>query len=550
MVKTLYVCRECGFVFPSELKQLIENKVQVFCEMCGMPFTLEGVEFKQPPVRRQMPPVKSYSREAIKERSRQKLSNAIKRIDSFAYIPILILSCVLLTTSWIFIDPTNWINGIISYVLISVAGLFIAYYDIKQITPKIKEEKYDEILLDAFCYGILGCIFFGSGVIILLKGILIFIYVAIYNKDNQHKAFKFGLKLKNSLNSFSTNAGFIILLIIVANLFVTGVYGYSIMDGIEFLIARIGPTNEILTIVILISISIGILLIPIIILLIDRRKKEEIWQKNEFTTSDAFRVFILGLFGTAIYSMGIFILLKSIIIFLLVAGKPFNWEKELPVVIEEKRESELKKDPLKNVPEEFPEEKDDSQLNLIRPEKLENPQDDISITERKQEEIVSEEETTKDTTKESSKVTPPITSTITLKDNKKKEIKQDDEQLKLHESLLPVKDEKDKLMVKQYFTKIFTVLSEDTRRKLLELDIPQEDKKTLLKELAYLAKEEQLKYIESIKQLYKEIPLKLIKRIKNLPNVKSEHYDKIIEQLNFMNVDERFEFISFLEQNA
>jgi len=137
-----------------------------------------------------------------------------------------------------------------------------------------------------------------------------------------------------------------------------------------------------------------------------------------------------------------------------------------------------------------------------------------------------------------------------LKLKKKRELKQEDDQLRLHESLLPVKDDKDKLMVRQYFTKIFTVLSEDTRRKLLELDIPQEDKMALLKELAYLAKEEQLKYIESIKQLYKEIPLKLIKRIKNLPNVKPEHYDKIIEQLSFMDIDERSEFITFLEQNA
>jgi len=550
MVKTLYVCRECGFVFPSELKQLIENRVQVFCEMCGMPFTLAGVEFKQPPVRQQISPVKSYSREAIKERSRQKLTKAIKRIDAFAYIPILILSCLLLTTSWIFTDPANWINGVIGNMLVSVAGLSIAYYDIKQITPKIKEEKYDELLLDSFCYGILGCIFYGSGVLILVKGILIFIYVAKYNKDKQHKVYNFGLKLKNSLNSFSASAGFIILLIVLANLFITGIYGYSIIDGIELLIALIGPINEILTIIILIAIIIGISLIPIIILLIDRRKREEIWQKSEFTTSDAIKVFILGIFGTAIFSMGIFILLKGILLFLLVAGKPFNWEKDLPVVIEEKREPELKKHLLKHVTEEPPEEEeDDSEQPLIRKGKIEKPQDEISITERKQEEIVSKEETPEDTTKESSKVTPPIPSTIILTDDKKEEIKQDDEQLKLHESLLPVKDGNDKLMVKKYFTKIFTVLSKDIRKILLELDIPQEEKMALLKELAFLAKEEQFKYIESIKQLYKEIPLKLIKRIKNLPNVKPEHYDKIIEQLNFMNVDEQFEFITFLEQN-
>ncbi|MHA1671140.1 MAG: hypothetical protein ACTSV5_11280 [Promethearchaeota archaeon] len=550
MVKTLYVCRECGFVFPSELRVLIERRVQVFCERCGMPFTLAGVEFKQPPVKQQITPVKSYYREAIKERSKKKLSKAIKKIDAFAFIPVLILSCVLLTTSWIFTDPANLVNGMIGNVLVSAAGLSIAYYDIKQITPKIKEEKYNELLLDSFCYGILGCIFYGSGVLILVKGILIFIYVAKYNKDKEHKAYKFGLKLKNSLNSFSTNAGFIILLMIIANLFITGINGYSIMGGIEFLIARIGPIDEILTIIILIVIILGILLIPILILLIDRRKKEEIWQKSEFTTSDALKVFILGLFGVAIFSMGIFILLKGILLFLLVAGKPFNWDKKLPVVVEEKRESELKKDPLKQVPEELLKKEDDSQLHLKRTGKLEKPQDKISKTERKQEEIVLEKETTKDTTKESSKVTSPQTSPITLKDDKKKEIKQDAEQLKLHESLLPVKDDKDKLMVKQYFTKIFTVLSEDTRKKLLELDIPQEDKMALLKELAYLAKEEQFKYIESIKQLYKEIPLKLIKRIKNLPSVKPEHYDKIIAQLNFMDDEEQFEFINFLEQNA
>jgi len=543
MVKTLYVCRECGFVFPSELKQLIEDRVQVFCEMCGMPFTLEGVEFKQPPVRRQIPAVRSYSREAIRERSRQKLSKAIKRIDSFAYIPILILSCVLLSTSWIIADPANWINSVISNVLISIAGIFIAYYDIKQITPKIKEEKYDDLLLNAFCYGILGCIIYGSGVIILVKGILIFIYVIRYNNDKEHKLYKFGLKLKNSLNSFSASAGLIILLLVIANLFILRINGnvVSILDGIEFLIALIGPMNNTLNIIIIFAIIIGFLLIPTIILLIDHRKREEIQQKSEFTTSDAFKVFILGLFGIVIYSMGIFILLKGILLFLLVAGKPFNWKKELPVVvIEEKKDTIIKKDFLEY--EDTPKEKEEPLLNLTK-----IPQEEFSKIEKTQEEFEIKEVPTR----ESSKVTSPIPASIILKDEKKKrELKQEDDQLRLHESLLPVKDDKDKLMVRQYFTKIFTVLSEDTRRKLLELDIPQEDKMALLKELAYLAKEEQLKYIESIKQLYKEIPLKLIKRIKNLPNVKPEHYDKIIEQLSFMDIDERSEFITFLEQNA
>lgn len=549
MVKTLYVCRECGFVFPSELKQLIEDRVQVFCEMCGMPFTLAGVEFKQPAVRQQKPPIKSYSREAIKERSRQKFSKAIKRFDAFAYIPILILSCVLLSTSWIYADPANWINGVIFNVLISIAGLYIVYYDIKRITPKIKEEKYDDIMLDSFCFGILGCIFYGSGVILLIKGILIFIYVVQYNKDKQYKAYKFGLKLKNSLNSFSASAGFVILSLVLANIYSLSINGWTFLAGIEFLTTLIGPINEILNIIILIAIILGIFLIPIIILIIDARKRKTIWQKNEFTASDAFKVFILGVFGIAIFSIGIFIFIKGILLFLLVAGKPFNWGKE-PIKSEEKRELEHKKDLLKPSSKELPEEEEeDSQIPIIETEKLEEPQDDTSIIERRKEEIIAKDEPQEDANDEYLKVTPSTTTTTTFTDDEKAEIKHDDKQLKLHDSLLPVKDEKDKLMVKQYFTKIFTVLSEEIRKKLLELDIPEEDKKSLLKELAYLTKQEQIKYIESVKQLYKDIPLKLIKRIKNLPNVKSEHYDKIIEQLNFMNIDEQFEFITFLEQN-
>ena len=49
MGKRIFICRECGYGFPEELSELIENKVQVYCEMCGTPFSLAGVEFKPVP---------------------------------------------------------------------------------------------------------------------------------------------------------------------------------------------------------------------------------------------------------------------------------------------------------------------------------------------------------------------------------------------------------------------------------------------------------------------------------------------------------------------
>jgi len=122
---------------------------------------------------------------------------------------------------------------------------------------------------------------------------------------------------------------------------------------------------------------------------------------------------------------------------------------------------------------------------------------------------------------------------------------------RLHESLLPIKDEKDKKLVKQYFSKIFTVLSKDIRKQIKDLEIPEKEKKELLQELAYLTEEEQTKYIEAIVNLYLErLPKKLIERIRSLPNVKAEHLVKIAEQLKFMDFDEQERYIQFLENNA
>ena len=50
--------------------------------------------------------------------------------------------------------------------------------------------------------------------------------------------------------------------------------------------------------------------------------------------------------------------------------------------------------------------------------------------------------------------------------------------------------------------------------------------------------------------MYKEIPKKLIERIRKLPNVRPEHYDRIVEELKYMDALERIKFVQFLEENA
>jgi hypothetical protein len=133
----------------------------------------------------------------------------------------------------------------------------------------------------------------------------------------------------------------------------------------------------------------------------------------------------------------------------------------------------------------------------------------------------------------------------------KKIIKKEKEiELRLHESLLPVKSEKDRKVVKEYFSKIFNIISKDLRKQILELEIPKKQRREILKELAFLAEEEQLRYIGALRNLYEKIPEKLIERILKLQNVKPEYYDKIVQELKYLDSEEQVKFVVFLEKNA
>ena len=57
--------------------------------------------------------------------------------------------------------------------------------------------------------------------------------------------------------------------------------------------------------------------------------------------------------------------------------------------------------------------------------------------------------------------------------------------------------------IKKYFARIFTVLSKEVRDRLKDLDISKEKKKILKKELAFLSRKNQIKYLDEIYRLYK-----------------------------------------------
>ncbi len=485
MSKKIYVCNECGFVFPVELTELIEKRIQVYCEKCGSPFSLEGIVFKES---RYQPGLRIKTRSNISKKKMSFLKESIEFLNEWSYIPILIISivslCLLLE---IIINPTSWVIILSSRLLFGLSGLLIALYDLLYISPKIKEKKYNEVVLDSFCWGIIGCIFFGTGVVILIKGIFVLFYVLFDSYNKKLKSYDFGLLLKDSLNNFSGIAGFLIILL--------SFYGISI--GIIDVRGK--------------NVYIVFFIMAIISLLVDLKIKNTLKKQQRFDFLDFSRTLAIGILATLYSAAGIFIILKGALLFFMMFGEPSPIIKKTP---EKKLLDEKDK---KEIP---PKERVETELESIPIITSRKPLDEPIETKIKIKEDITPKEL-------------------------KKEIK-----LKIHESLLPIKDEKDKKLVKEYFIKIFTILSKDLRNQILELKIPKNDKKELLRELAFLTAEEQIKYVDNIINLYKEIPKKLIERIKRLPNVKPEYYDKIIEQLKYMDAEEQVRFIVFLEQNV
>lgn len=60
-------------------------------------------------------------------------------------------------------------------------------------------------------------------------------------------------------------------------------------------------------------------------------------------------------------------------------------------------------------------------------------------------------------------------------------------------------DEFEKLeIVKKYFARVFNVLSEEVRERLLKLDFSEKELKKIKKELGFLSDEQQKKYLEEL----------------------------------------------------
>ncbi len=487
-----FYCKECGYQFPPELVELIKKKVIVYCEKCGTPFSMEGISLK-----------KDYFK-YIREKERRKqyinkftppLEKIIQFLNKISFIPVLILTIVAFSMiGTIVLFPKEWVAILIKQFCLGFSSLFITIYDMKYLSKKIENKEYDSILLDSFLWGIAGCILFGTGVIILIKGLLIIFYNILKISNKENSTYQFGLLSLKSLNRSSALLGFEFIII-----------------SLFFLAQDIYYEEGVLILPELIPL-IGFGIISIIALIIDYSGGKKFKPEKNLKISSFFKFLILGILGSLFFGVGALIIIKSILILLMAiifgSNKILSDKKEIPL-------------------------KSKTEIDIIPRRELRIP----DLSNKKDGSLAEREE---------------------IKEIEKSKIQQEEKninkqiqevKLKINESLLPVKDDKDKKVIKQYFTRIFTILSKDIRQKINELKIPKKEKKMIMKELAFLTAEEQAKYMTYIINIYgTEIPEKLIDRVKKLPNLKPKYYEQIIEQLKSMDPEERIRFIEFLEK--
>lgn len=204
----------------------------------------------------------------------------------------------------------------------------IYYYDIHVISPKIKDREYEDVLFDALIWGILGCILYGIGILLLMKAFLI---IAHFINDIDTKKVKENeqefisllcRKLYNSLKFCSIKGGMVIILLIFHKeglKFFTNLVS-NLIDG--ELIHFLNP-------------FIIFLVISIIVLITELKLEENIEEQYFLDDLNITKRIVKSVLGCLFYFAGLFILFKTILVIIWnyydknIGKANYKWEEKL-----------------------------------------------------------------------------------------------------------------------------------------------------------------------------------------------------------------------------
>ncbi len=261
---------------------------------------------------------------------KNRLENAedlIMKLDRYSSIPFVILFIVQIAYIIEAIySPTSWANIIVIRLLGAIFGYIFYIYDRRTISEYIQKGEFSAVVTDCFLWGMLGCFMYGTGIILLIKGIAIYDYLYQYKlslkskpeKDEYSKNINADIFL--SLNYSTSSLGFIIILMAFYNFGIEPFYQLMINNGAS----EAGVPYSLLNVEFVpFLIMCALLIISIIALFKDydyraeftQRVKEFELSNEKFKREDFFRYLFIGIFACFYFGAGIFILIKSLVIF-------------------------------------------------------------------------------------------------------------------------------------------------------------------------------------------------------------------------------------------
>ena len=241
------------------------------------------------------------------DKSAEYVRKSIHFLDKISYIPALFVSIIFFIFFLeILVNPFNWIYLSSTYLLGSFIGFLLYNYDKNYISPLIQNEEFDGIILNALFLGIVGSVFHGTGIFILIKGLLILFYkinedflTSKYKKKNYRQ--DFSLKLYNSLNSISSIAALMIIMLVFYKL------GISVILNVfdQLIIGNFQILFEPFYIYLIIS---------VIIVVFDHSNEEFFKDTLDFSPKVGGKDLIKGILSCCFYAAGIFILFRGIVL--------------------------------------------------------------------------------------------------------------------------------------------------------------------------------------------------------------------------------------------
>lgn len=584
-------CAECGANIASELVETASKGKKTYCENCGTPFRakikkkeIESPKSYEPPRRAEIfkqvkskiseqlkfqydkhfksvneptertpkrpqphvaptppttptPPLKSAQPIKIKtttttpiiipKKALENLKKGINFLNNIVSSPLILILGIIATVGQIvnMFLTGRFLPSIASGIFFRIIVLIsLNSYVQKKITPRIYSGDYSKLGIDAIIMGAIASACYGLGVFILIEGVLIIIYeILVKLKTLQtHK----GKTLPAELSYEILASNIIEDVICVMNESLYKAEYFIILLGIPLLINEVNFYSN------LIWMFLGFFIFALIMLNFVKTTVNPTLKSIPYTKLDEgfiVKSLIFGGFCLVFGGSGVILLILSILLFVYrdrfaeINRKVGNYQlKTKPTVTEHQPEIT----PVTAKREETP----------VKPKTSEDIRRETKETEQK-------------------KLIPIPSYQARIKDlDNKKELQKIPEIQGKKADTERDRDEKQKsndkkeIPDREYLNRLFMVISEETRERLLKLDIPEDQKWEVVRELINLKEEQREKFIEELEDVNRKISGKLISRVMVM-KIDNAEKEGLIKQLELLSANNQQDFVEYLESD-